>query len=483
MKKSWLALLAVPALAYPAAAWYLGARVESTLDAQYQQLESLPYAKVVERRYERGVFGATESVTLELFGDMMRAMHNAADTPDGAPTQPLRLRFTSQIQHGPFAGGALAAAVVDSQLVFDTDTQAELAKLFGANAPLTGHTVFKLDGSGTATVSSPAVSTQIPDQNTGAPLDIAWQGIDAVVDFAPGMTRYSLRGEAPRLELKGADGAHMVMAGMRFTGEQQRLFDDEPLLFAGNQRFSIDEMQMQVPGDTGEGDRVALKQISYTVDMPAEGDFVDMVAKMGAETVDIGGTNYGPAHYDLSLKHLHARTVAKLYRVMLDAYSNPALMGPDADPQLMLAPLAAPAMELLGHNPSFALDRLSFTTPHGDAHLDLRASVPGITPEAIANPGLIMAVLDAGANIALPEALLLGMAKDRAHAQMAAMSDTGTVSDDDLQMVVAQFEGKLQQLSGQGYITRDGGVVKSTVAFKAGQLTVNGQPFNPMAMQ
>ncbi|MBT0960088.1 YdgA family protein [Denitromonas iodatirespirans] len=480
MKKSWLALIAAPVIAYPAAAWYLGARVESTLDAQYKQAETLPYAKIVERTYERGVFSASESVTIELFGDMMRALQASADAPD-TPAQPLRIRFQSQIQHGPFAGGALAAAVVDSELVFDADTQAEVAKLFGDNKPLTGHTVFKLDGSGTSKVLSPAVNAQIPNPETGEPVDVAWQGISAEVDFAPNMTRYTMRGEAPKLEVKDATGTHMVMTGMRFTGEQQRIFDDEPLLLAGSQRFSIDDIQMRVAGD--EAAPIALKQITYDVDMPAEGDFVDMVAKMGAQVVDIGGTNYGPAHYDLSFKHLHARTVAKLYRTLLQAYSNPRMVGPDADPQLALAPLAEPAMELLGHNPSFSLDRLSFTTPHGDAHLDLRASVPGITPEAMANPGLIMAVLDAGGNIALPEAMLLGMVKDRAHAQMSAMSETGTVSDDDLQMVVAQLEDKLQQLSGQGYITRDGGVVKSTVAFKAGQLTVNGQPFNPMAMQ
>ncbi|TVO58836.1 YdgA family protein [Denitromonas halophila] len=479
MKKTWLALLAVPVVAYPAAAWYLGSQVESTLSAQYKQVETLPYMKVVERTYERGVFSATESVTVELFGAMMQAVQQA--TPDAPPAEPMRISFRSQIQHGPFAGGTLAAAVVDSELVLDAATQAEVAKLFGNNKPLTGHTVFKLDGSGTATVLSPAFASQFAKPETGEPVNIAWEGIRATVDFAPGMSRYTMNGEAPKLEVKDPAGAHMLMTGMRFTGEQQRMFEDEPLLFSGKQRITIDAMQMNIPEE--DAGQVSFKQISYDIDMPVQGDFIDMSARMGAEIVDISGTNYGPAHYDLSLKHLHARTIAKLYRVLLEAYSNPAMMGPDADPQLALAPLAEPAMALLGHNPSFSLDRLSFTTPHGNAHLDLRASAPGITPEAMANPGLIMAVLDAGANIALPEALLLSMAKDRASAQIAAMSETGTVSDDDLHMVTAQFEGKLQELSGQGFITRDGGVVKSTMAFKNGQLTVNGKPFNPMAMQ
>ncbi len=482
MKKSWLALLAAPVIAYPAAAWYFGSQVESTLASQYRQVEALPYARIVERTYEGGVFSARESITIELFGDLTRALQDAAaDAPGDTPAEPLRIRLSSRIQHGPFIGGAFAAAVVDSELVLDADTKTELAPLFGDNKPLTARTVFRVDGGGRATVLSPAFSSRFASPESGEAVDVAWEGVAAELDFAPDMSHYTVRGAAPRLEIKGDDGTHMVMTGMRFDGEQQRMFDDEPLLFSGKQRFTIDEIHMTGAG--GPTERAALKRISYDVDMPAEGDFIDMVARMGAEVVDIGGSNYGPAHFDLSFRHLHARTVARLYRALLEAESNPAMTGPDADPQMALASLAQPAMELLGHDPSFRLDRLSFTTPNGDAHLDLRASVPGIAPEAIANPGLLMAALDAGANIALPETLLLGIGKERARAQIAAMSETGTVSDEDMRMVVAQLEGTLRQLGERGFVTRDGGLVKSTASFKAGQFTVNGRPFNPMAMQ
>ena len=158
-------------------------------------------------------------------------------------------------------------------------------------------------------------------------------------------------------------------------------------------------------------------------------------------------------------------------------------MDPAADPKLALTPLAQPAMELLGHNPSFHLDRLSFTTPHGDAHLDLHARVPGIAPGAMTNPALIMAVLDAGANISVPEVLLLDLLKELAAAQMAAASHTGAVPEETMRVLVAELEGKLQQLERQGFVTRNGGVVKSTLALRAGQLAVNGHPFNPMTMQ
>jgi uncharacterized protein YdgA (DUF945 family) len=49
-------------------------------------------------------------------------------------------------------------------------------------------------------------------------------------------------------------------------------------------------------------------------------------------------------------------------------------------------------------------------------------------------------------------------------------------------MADAQFEQTLQPLTGQGYVTRADGQLSAKIAFSKGQLTVNGQPFNPAAM-
>jgi hypothetical protein len=61
-------------LAYPASAWYLGREVELAIDEPYKQVESGPYIKSVKREYRRGVFSSKETVSFELFGDMLRPM-------------------------------------------------------------------------------------------------------------------------------------------------------------------------------------------------------------------------------------------------------------------------------------------------------------------------------------------------------------------------------------------------------------------------
>jgi uncharacterized protein YdgA (DUF945 family) len=46
-------------------------------------------------------------------------------------------------------------------------------------------------------------------------------------------------------------------------------------------------------------------------------------------------------------------------------------------------------------------------------------------------------------------------------------------------MMVAQFQQQVAMFSDQGYLTREGGLLKTNAVFKEGQLLVNGKPFPP----
>lgn len=489
MKKALLAALGIALLAYPAASWYLGIRVESVLDDHYRQLESMAYVTVSERHYERGVFGATESVTLEIFGELMKGLGGGA-----SPRTPLLLTLRSRIRHGPFAGGSLAVAAMHSELRLDPEVQAEVDRLTGGASLLSGRAVFQLDGSGTGRLSSPAFSTERPDPETGETLRLVWGGIRSEVAFAAQMQHYSMSGSLPRLEMTNDEGVGMVMLGMRFSADQQRLLADDPLLYAGPQHFAVEQIRIVAEGDA----ELALERLRYDVDTPTRGDFVDLIARTRVEAIETEGRVYGPASCDFSIRHLHARTLAGLYRRLLDVYADPpqtdgggdahadAYANGDTDTADTLQPLALvaePALELLGHQPTVHLDRLSVATAEGELLLEAHASLPGIQPGAFGNPALLLAGLDARARIAVPKALLIRLATERAGTQLAAMSDTGVLTETDIQTLAAQLEVKLAQLIDQGLIQRDGDALISEITLEAGQLRVNGEPFDPNAIQ
>ena len=465
--------------AYPASAWYLGRQIEQAASDSYKQVESVPYVKVVKREYRRGVLTSDETVTFELFGNMTQFIEqtqrqNAQRNPGAAPIEPFKpIQFSvhSRIKHGPLPGGKnFAAAMVDSELDVDERLKPILARVLGEKKVLTAHTIYQFSGDGESVVTSPAFVATIPAEGSIPPGRLSWDGVNATVRFAKEFASYTMQGEAPKLEVEGGAGVHMVVAGMRFDVQSKRIFDDEPLLHAGRQNFSV--AQIRIDGPLLANTAIAVKQFTYEVNIPVKGEFVDVVAKMGVQDALYGEASYGPARFDLSMNHLHARTLAQLQRAMLKAYSDPAAFAADAkNPQAAFDPLVQPALKLLEYSPEISLDRVSFRMPQGEVLLAARAKFNGIKPEDFKQPPILMAKLDASAEITLPEALLmlpLGIKADSAEAMQAQMQ---------------MRERQIAALVEQGYILRNGAMVTSKFEFRNGQLAVNGKQFDPQALQ
>lgn len=478
MKKSALvALVALPVVAYTGAAAYLGHRIEASLDKQAKQIEGIPNIKLVKREYQRGLFTSTETATLELMGDTARALQAAGE--EGVP--PVLITVRSDIRHGPWLGGSeFDAGVANAELVLEGEALEWVRKVFGDNKPLNMRTVYHFAGGGRGELSSPAFTFDLPVNDPEDATRVSWGGFNVRIDFAEDMQHYTMDGHAPNLEVSGADGSRVVLAGLKLTGDQTRMFDDEPLLYTGTQRFTLDSLTMH--GSARGLPPFEMAGVAYDVELPKNGDFLDLVARISSEKFVFDGTDYGPAHYDFSARKLHARTTARLYRNFMVMSSDPALMGDPQAMQAQMGQLMGPALELLGHAPVIAIDRLAFRTPQGPASLSARVSLAGIAPDDFANPANLLAKLDASGTLSLPEALVRTLMVNRNKATLMAVVGEDADPDEIAQMADVQFEQTLQPLTEQGFVSRADGQLSTQMAFSHGQLTVNGKPFNPAAL-
>ena len=127
-------------------------------------------------------------------------------------------------------------------------------------------------------------------------------------------------------------------------------------------------------------------------------------------------------------------------------------------------------MTLLAHDPEFSIDRISFTSPHGTAALSAEVSLKGVQPDELSNPLMLIAKLRASADVSVPQGLILEFAGNQAE------------DPEEADFAAAQLQQQLAMLEAQGYLQRQGDQVKTSAAFAQGQLTVNGRPFNPLAM-
>lgn len=473
--------IAALGLALPASSWFLGKQIESALDAHYGKLGELPHFKVAAREFERGWFRSTETVTFELNGEMLRdvaggsgdeALSLVAERP--APAEPLRFTLRTEIVHGPFPGMArIAAAVSDTELVLDESSRAVVARLFGDRKPFELNTVYGFTGGGTATLKVPEFIAEQTGEN-GQRVRLTWQGLTATVDFARDLRDYRLNGDVPGLQIE--DGSSRLMAtGLHVEADQQQIFDDEPFLFGGTQKFALAELKLVPQGSAGaQGEAVTpmqLKRLTYDVNVPVKGEFLDIAAKMGAEVVQVGNRNFGPAHYDLSFNHMHARSLADLSRAVMGAYSgDAAAASPQEQGEALLAAMARPAKALLAQGPEFSLDRVSFSSPYGETEVAARLRGNDLQPEDLANPLALMAKLELSGRMSMPERLLTDL------------QGFGDALPRDRQADAQAIDALLSGYAAQGLLRREAGIVKSSLEYKGGQLTVNGTVVDPFAM-
>jgi hypothetical protein len=204
-------LAAAIAVAYGGSTWYAGSQIKSRYDAALDELpKQTALVRITDRQYERGFFGAVSTVTLEI-GCAPDATAAATPTPpakpaegedaeadeeaeaeaeaDATPPKPLRFTIRDTIHHGPLAGGSLAAATIDSELVLDAKTQADVKKLFGEAKPLSAHT--KVGFGGDFTTDMTVAPAKFAEAGKG---QFAWQGVQMRMDVNAARTqvRYDL---------------------------------------------------------------------------------------------------------------------------------------------------------------------------------------------------------------------------------------------------------------------------------------------------
>ena len=483
MKKSWIAIVvALLAIAYPASAWFIGKNVESSLVANTQRtLAAAPYLKVVKRNYQGGVFSSTEESTIEIAGDLFRSLESMQKTseenpdepsdgvdPDAAteepaaapavPIKPITVTVRNHVKHGPFAGGGLALAKIDTELVFDEKVQQAISTAFAGKKPLEISTTMNFAGGGTSLMTSPAV-TLSPKEGAGT---LNWQGLQGKVDFTKDMATYKGDITAAGFEFTGGPKKETIkMAGLHLVTDKRRL-NDVSMFYFGKDNGIVKEMSFSSASDPSKA--FTLKDITYVGDTNEAGGFADIIAKMGANQVMVGADGYGPAHYDFSLKHLHAPTLEKFFKAFGEIYS-----GKHKTPEEMSAATFAPwknfGPELLKHNPELVIDRISFTTPEGEAMFKGNLKIPGATPEDMANPFGMIGKINAAFDISMPEALVM------------KLSGAGKQTDEEKAAAAEMMQQQLQGLEQQGYIVRADKLWKSRLEWKDGKGAVNGKPF------
>jgi uncharacterized protein YdgA (DUF945 family) len=489
-------LAAAIAVAYGGSTWYAGSQIKSRYDTALDELpKQTALVRVTDRQYERGFFGAVSTVTLEIgcAPDATAAATPAAPTPpaegeeaeadeeaeaqaDATPPKPLRFTIRDTIHHGPIAGGSLAAATIDSELVLDAKTQADAKKLFGDAKPLSARTQVGFGGAFTTDMT--VAPAKLAEAGKG---QFAWQGAQMRMDVNAARTQVRYDLAMPGLDFSDARTGTTLKMG-KLTAKADMDSSAGWFLATGKTEGKLDTLELvvkktggalgaaAVPADTPP--KVVTTVLLQGLDMLGEATIKDgLYASSG--TVKGNGTIGATKIDKFELTSSARRIQAAGYKKLADAWMQSSAVngcgkgGSKASQAAMqaLADQLAPDLKAMAKfSPEAGVDRMVVEIDGKRGEISYMAGMAGVTDEDLQLPGtaLLMKRGALKANARLPMKWLEKLAETGA--------ESGQTPPPEM------VAGLVEQGEEKGFVKREGDDVTAQVEYSDGSLKINGKP-------
>ncbi|MGD9889021.1 MAG: YdgA family protein [Halothiobacillaceae bacterium] len=445
MNKTALALvIAIPVMSYPVASWVIGGQVDALLTRQYAQVDDNEVFKRVNRTIQRGIFSSEDVVTFELKPEFMELLREEGAEPQTA-LEPVRLVFRTHIQHGPLPGFSsigLGAAHTELEIYHPLVT-----KLYGGKSPLISDARVDFSGTTHAQIRSPSV------ENTSDGVKLSWAEFVLDVTTDRTMSDWRYQGGLPFIKVQTEDGSsHLDMQNLTFEGQQKRLFADNPYLYTGPVKVSLQRLESQ--GMSEDQPPMRMRNMLLQSDATEKAGFIDITAGYAMESLQLGDASYKNAHFDLALRHLEAKALAELNQVAQTTDS-----GSDIS-MSQLKPMLRPLQVLLENSPEISIERMGVTAPEGEIKASAMVKLPnahvGNLEMVVENPLMLMGlatVVEANAELALPQALLLANLSEEQAAMLPALLQSG-------------------------YVLNNNSQLSTRISYAQGKVSINGQPID-----
>lgn len=478
------ALAAAIALAYGGSTWWAGTKIKSSYDTALDELpKQTALVRVVNRSYERGFFGAVSTVTLELGCAADAAAQVPAVKPaEGddeedeatAPFKPVRFTFRDTIRHGPIAGGTLAAATIESELVLDVKGQAKAEQLFGKAKPLTAHTKVAFDGGYTSDLT--VAPAKVTDEGKA---QFTWQGAQARIEVNGARTQVHYDLTMPGLDVNDLrTGATMKMG--KLTGKADMDNSAGWILATGKTEGRLESFEFAAPKGLGTAEGAGGKALPtvllQNIDMLADASIKDgLYASTGTikGAGKIGETKIDKFEMSSGGRRIHAAGYKKLADAWLQSSAiNGCGKGggkaSQAAMQKLMDQLAPDLKAMAKYNPEIGLEKMLVEIGGKRGEISYTAGMVGVTDEDLQSPGMAL-LMKRGvlkANARLPMQWLEQIA--------ATGAESGQTPPPEM------VAGLVEQGEGMGFVKRDGTDVTSQVEYSEGSLKINGKPLGGM---
>ena len=481
------AVLAVVAGGGVAVAGWSGAKVADGLHAESaKMLQAFPAVKVVEHKVSKGLLSSTHELTVEAGC----APEAGADAAAGAATSgPVQFTWRDHISHVPVPGGrGVGLAAIDSELVLPPKAAAQVAKLLGDKPLFTARTNIGFGGDYVTTVSSPAF--KFAEEGKG---NLDWQGVQLVVrgNVRQGLAAggsYSMDAPGLLLNVTGGASPMTVKVGqISMKGDITPQPDASLWMAPGKGTGSIASIEFSSPRPGADAAAkplsVVFEGLQLSSDSKLENGLLSATSQFGFKG-RVDDFPIDKVEMQVALRRIHAATYQQMVsRMMSTAFSCDKAAKAGLD-EAANAEMEKGLAALLQHNPEYALDKLAIELAGQRAEIAYTLGTRGVTEADRESPLPVLFGTKGFGTASLKvqmgwiEQITKKIAAVQAGVQPGAAADTEAAAA--LQAAQGQLLGManmmIEQGVAQGFLQREGDLVKSSLKFEAGQLTVNDKP-------
>ncbi len=443
------ALAIVAALALPF--WY-GYRIQASYEAGMAEAAGNPVS-VETVRYDKGWFKSH-----------VESLVTIAD-------QPVKLKLDHEIVHGPFYLGQLSRG--ESPLVMGVvDSSVSLGEPSpGVSGPLVRfHTVISPDGGVVSELSFP--EEILP--TSGAPV---WGRIE----YVPQDESLSLQFHLPEIDI-AQPMMSATIADFRIRADLQQGVHD---LMLGEAALSLD--QLSVAGAQGEMDigNLRLRTVSKGRD-----DKVDSMFAFWGERFSSQIGEVGPVSFELHVNNLDAATLAQIDALEKEMRAAQAAGADATQAQMETMSKMMALLPQLVQNLEVLLPHFLVVTEEGRLGGSATVSLQPFDESAAMMPMVLLAAIDLDADLYVSDRLLRTQFEQNARKRimqqqaMAGMEEGGTrlLQVDIDEKAAIETEKQLALFLTQGYLRLEGGMYRTQLALREGNLYMNGNPVNMMQL-
>jgi uncharacterized protein YdgA (DUF945 family) len=447
------ALLVAALLALPSV---VGSVTEARVRERVAAIDASPTATAEIKSFERGWFRSTARIELRFVSDNVAQLPDFAANFGPGAALPVAIDFA----HGPIAvldgvhfGWSKMVARADAAAPGITELQQALGVPylfeFRGRSGYLGRLSFDAD--------SPAFEL---------PLDealLTFSGAALAGTFARSHLDADARIAA--VELKSATDTFAVR-GVVVTADNELRY-----VMPGRASLSVETV---TAGDAANPTfEAANLSIDSNVTLDAAEELLEMRVNYNVDSVRVAANRFTGAALGLTVRNVDVATVEAYRAAALEA----AAAG--ADEASLLASLGPHLERALKAGPSLTLDPLRFRYDDEpfDGRFEITTNVARLPPAGtldVTNPLQILGLVNADADVRLSKLLAADLATLAARLQLGA--DESIPADQLEYMAEAQSGLMLTMLVGQGVLTEEGDGYRTSLQFRDGTVTLNGNP-------